>query len=530
MGTIKDVRRAVRARFAGLEPLERRALLAADLSGAWTGLDLLPAVFSGQTVPPVTLHVQNNSIDTASASGAVVDIYLSDDDTLDTQADTKVATAKLGKLNPMAFKDLVFKKIKLSPGMDAGDIFLFAKIDTTDKVAEDDETNNTAAGAAIVVTQPDYDLSGATATPKLNLSLVQGVISKGTVKLTLTNNGTIKIPSAAKININFFLRPAANANDDASGDIAIGSLVNQAAALAGGASKAYTGKLTLDAAIASGQYRIVTVIDTLDALAETDETNNTVIGSEVFTLSPAFADLGITGGSYTAPGTIPAGAKIVVSITVFNAGNVAATGTVGVALVAKASGYADVPLASVSSIPFTAKAGFSKTVKVPFTVPLLLIDGVLYDVEITITPVTTVGGDDAGNNVAVVGSGFTPSIPTINAPIIGDLVVFSGETAGSGDGVNGVSQKIGNFVDGNGRHGTYSYSNNNATPFETGILGLQWTDGQQPSYQAFYLYYGNEGGPSALKGKKLKVYNYTDHEAIGQISDGVNILGFVSVG
>jgi len=513
--------------FNGLERLETRTLLAADLTGAWIGLDALSPLFSGQAIPAITLRVQNNSVDTASAAGAVVDIYLSRDNTLDLETDTKVATAKLGALKPGAIKDLILnKKINLSPGLDAGDIFLLARIDSTDKVAEDDESNNTVATDGITITQPDYDLGGTMGVPKLNLSLVQGIANKGTVQLTLANGGTANIPSTAKVDIGFFLRPVANGDNDASGDIPIATLNNQSVAIAAGKTKPYTGKLILDASILSGEYRIVAVFDISDALAETNESNNTVIGTEVFTLAPAFADLGITGGAITAPALIPAGAKAVVSITVFNAGNVAATGTVGVALVAKAQGHPNVPLVNIPSIPFTAKAGFTKTVKAVFTVPLLLINGVLYNVEVTLTPVTAAGGDDPTNNVAIVGSGFTPSIPVVLIPAIGDKVTFSAETPGNGDGLNNRDVKNGNFIDGNGRTGTYTYIFDRNSVFAT--LRLSWSDGLTSSI-TYTLLYGNEGGPRSLNGKKLKVYANENSEAIGTIGLGFqSTLAFVS--
>ncbi len=521
--------RALPHRHVSLEPLESRTLLAADLTGSWTGLDLLPAVFSGTTMPAVTLRVQNDG-DVNALAGSSVDIFLSTDNVLDTLVDTKVATAKLGTLKPAAFKDLIFKKIKLSPGMDAGDVFLIARIDANNKNAEGDEANNDIASpAALPINQPDYDLSGTMAKPSMNLQLVQGVINKGTVKLTLTNSGTVKIPTS-KINVAFFLRPAANADNDASGDIAIGTLANQSASLLATKSKTLTGKLTLDAAVPAGDYKVVAVFDTGDTLAETDEANNTVIGTDIYTLSAAFADLGITAATVTAAANIPAGAKAVVSFTVFNNGNVAAIGATGVTLVAKAAGHPDVPLLTVDGIKFSVKAGFTKTVKVVFNVPLLLINGVLYDVEITITPTTAAGGDIVGNNVTTVGSAFTPSIPAVLASDIGDKVTFSGEHAGAGDSAtaSGPSHKLGNFIDGNGRQGTYDYRNNESSPFETGTLTLTWTDGQQPAFEIFSLLYGNEGGPHGLNGRTMRVLADINSEVVGQIAvNGLTILGFV---
>ena len=364
------------------------------------------------------------------------------------------------------------------------------------------------------------------ATPALGLQLIQGVANSGSVKLTLTNSGTAKLGPVA-IDIAFFLRP--DGNVDASGDLPIGALNNQPVALAANKSKTFTGKLALGTAVPAGAYRIVAVFDTHDSLAETSEANNVVVGTDVISLSAAFADLGITGGTVTAKPNIPAGAKALVSITVFNAGNVAATGTVGVSLVAKADGHPNVPLVTVSTIPFTAKAGLSRTVKITFNVPILLIDGVLYDVEATLTPVTSAGGDVLANNVALFGDAFTPDIPVVLVPDFGDRITFSAEVAASGDSANGASHKTGNFVDGNGRHGTYDYRNNENAEFETGTLILHWTDGLQPANRTYSLLYGNEGGPHALNGRTLKVFEDVNSEVVGQIASGfLNILGYVA--
>ena len=185
-----------KASRTGLEPLESRAMLAADLTGTWVGLNL-PAVPSGGAMPPVTLHVENTG-DAPAAAGSTVEVYLSADNVLDPLTDTKIAIAKLPAIKPDAFKDVIFKTIKLPPGLDAGQLFLIARIDANNKNTETSEANNAIPSAApITVTQPDYDLTGAMATPALGLQLIQGVANSGSVKLTLTNSGTAKLGPVA---------------------------------------------------------------------------------------------------------------------------------------------------------------------------------------------------------------------------------------------------------------------------------------------------------------------------------------------
>jgi hypothetical protein len=509
-----------------MEPLESRILLAADLTGSWVNLDALPAIVSGQALPPVTLHVQNDG-DTGSPAGAIAEIYMSSDNTLDVQADRKVGFVKLPALAAGASKDLILSKIKLPPGVEAGDVFLIARLDPTARIAEGNENNNDVVSAQpVTVQQPDYDLSGSLASPKLNLNLVQGVAAKGTVALTLANTGAVSIPSTAKINIAFFLRPV-DAVDN-SGDIAVGTLLNQSGAVAANSTRVVNGKLAISADTPSGQYNLVAIIDTTGALAETSEVNNQVVGAQVITLAQPFADLGITASTETAGDNIPAGAVALVTLTISNGGNVAATGTVGVTLVAKAQGQADVTLLTLTNIPFSAKAGFSKTIKASFRVPLVLIDGVLYDIEATITPVTSAGGDVLENNTVTVGNGFIPDIPEVSIPEIGDKLTFSNEVPANGDGVGGHSVKSGDFIDGNGRSGTYTY--NHDGNLEVATLVLHWTDGQQPANATYSLLYGNEGGPTTLKNKRLRVFAEVNSEAIGQIAVGfLDYRGYVSI-
>lgn len=519
----RNINRRSSRRSVLAEPLESRALLSADLSGTWVGLGALPTITSGAALPPVTLHVQNTG--DAPAAGATAEIYLSDDDTLDTLSDTRLATVKLPSLPAGASKDVILKNLLLSMGLEAGDRFLIAKLDSAMKVVESNENNNNVASdAALTIEQPDYDLTTTLATPKLNLNLVQGIDNKGTVKVTLTNPGSAKIPKV-KVGIEFFLRPVGNI--DESDDIAVGTLVNKSANIAPGLSKTYTGKLLIGAAVPAGEYHLVAVADSGEALAETDEDNNSVVGTETITLAAAFADLGFTTGTETAGPNVPAGSHALVTVNIFNAGNVAATGTVSGTAVAKSAGHPDVTLATVSNVPFSVKAGFTKTLKIPVSFPLLLINGVLYDIHVTITPVTTVGGDNTSNNTGVIGDGFTPSVPTILAPDFGDMIKFSNETAGSGDSASGASHKVGHFVDGNGRFGTYDYRNNEVSPFETGTLILTWNnDGQQPTFKSYSLNYGNQGGPHALKNKTLRIVATPNTNVYGQLFAANIALGY----
>jgi hypothetical protein len=506
------------------EPLEARALLSADLSGTWIGLGALPAISSGAALPPVTLHLLNTG--DAPAKGAVAEIYLSDDNTLDTLGDIKLATVKLPTLPAGITKDVLLKNLLLSPGLEAGDRFLIAKLDATTKVVESDENNNNVVSdAALTIEQPDYDLTTTLATPKLGLNLVQGVDNKGSVKVTITNPGTAKIPKV-KVDIAFFLRPVGN--NDSSGDIAVGTLVNKSANIAPGLSKTYTGKLLIGSAVPVGEYHLVAVADTGEALAESDEENNSVVGAETITLAAAFADLGFTTGTETAGPNVPAGSHALVTVNIFNNGNVAATGTVSGTAVAKSEGHPDVTLATVSNIPISVKAGFTKTFKIPVSFPLLLINGVLYDIHVTITPVTTVGGDNTSNNTGIIGDQFSATIPTILAPDLGDRIKFSNESAAPGDGTNGNSHKVGNFVDGNGRTGTYDYRNITQFGSETGELRLTWAnDGLQPTFKAYTLGYGNQGGPNALKNKTLRIVATPNTNVYGQLmAANFAVLGY----
>jgi Tol biopolymer transport system component len=212
---------------------------------------------------------------TATAAGPLrVTFYASADGTVDAGDTPLVTVSKNGTLK--ANKSLVFTgTFKYPLGIPDGAYQILAKVDPADTLAESDEADNTAAApGTITLAAPFVDLSGVF---KSIGKLKAG--KSATATLTLQNNGNVK--TSGKITLQAVLSA-----DDVLGngdDIQIAATVKSIAIVA---QKTQPATLTLKlTGVAAGTYHLFALIDTTNAVPESDELNNSVVAPSIVTVT-----------------------------------------------------------------------------------------------------------------------------------------------------------------------------------------------------------------------------------------------------
>ena len=190
-----------------------------------------------------------------------------------------------------------------SPGL----YYVCAMADSGNAVPEGDETNNSlCTGTQIQVSGPDLIVTAVTP----NVSTVnQGAMFS--VGNTAKNQGLL---SAGSFKVGF--RLSLNTTYGDGDDVAI-TATRSVASLAAGASSAGTTTLTVPATTPPGNYYVCAMADSLAAVSELDETNNTLCSAATVSVPPP--DLIMTTTSTTA-GTVAAGANFTLSNTAKNQG------------------------------------------------------------------------------------------------------------------------------------------------------------------------------------------------------------------
>jgi subtilase family serine protease len=220
-----------------------------------------------------TVKVFNRGAATAAGMVAVT-FYASADGTLDAGDMALVTVNK--KVNLKVGKNAAFTgKFNYPLGIADGPYFILAKADSADAITESDETNNVSSSAGTIgIAAPFVDLNGTSLVGK-------GVFKagkNGTTALTVNNGGNVT--ASATITFQLFLSP-----DNVAGngdDVLVGTLSKHIKLKAGGTTNiALKGNL---ASVLPGSYHLVSVIDSTNVLTESDETNNSVLGSLVTVL------------------------------------------------------------------------------------------------------------------------------------------------------------------------------------------------------------------------------------------------------
>jgi len=243
-----------------------------------------------------------------------------------------------------------------------GPYYVCAMADSAGTVAESNETNNSlCTGTPIQVSGPDLVMTAVTP----NASTVnQGAMLS--VTNTAQNQGLL--PAGA---FRIAYRLSLNTTYGDGDDVAI-TTTRSVTSLAAGAFSTATTSLAVPATTPPGNYYVCAMADSLAAVTELDETNNTLCSAVTVSVPPP--DLTMTVTSTTAT-TVAAGANFTLSNTAKNqGGSSAGSFTIAFHLSSNAT-YGDgddvviTQTRSVTSLGINATSAASTTLTVPLTTP-----------------------------------------------------------------------------------------------------------------------------------------------------------------
>ncbi|MAK78170.1 MAG: hypothetical protein CL992_02730, partial [Euryarchaeota archaeon] len=263
--------------------------------------ELVPSIPSG---PSTALAGQQVSIswridnDGDVSSGSFKwEMYLSTDSTI-TTSDTKLgSTQQTSSISGGSYRTGTYSPT-LPSTLQKGTYYFGIIVDTSDQVAESDETNNILLGNSVVVTVPDYDLE---ATSILIDATKRQVCEGGStsVTLTVTNLGQDLAPSHY-VEILLVLSTT-------SSGIAQGSslYLGQGQTTAQSYSTLHT--FSVPTTALPGSYHLVLIVDVYDQVGETDENNNLVFtssnaGLQILDCRPDLTAISISGPTAGSPG------------------------------------------------------------------------------------------------------------------------------------------------------------------------------------------------------------------------------------
>ncbi len=206
----------------------------------------------------------------------------------------------------------------------------------------------------------------ATLSGKIPSSVVSG--ASGIVKVKVTNIGTALATGPATVALLVSPTGTLSGANTVVTTVSTGTLK-----LKQNASKTVSIKFNYPSGLASGSYRLVGVANSTDAIAESNFTNNSSVSGAV-TIAPAFVSL--SGKIVKFPTSLARGKTGHVTVQIINAGNVASSGTLSVALVESptptaAGGVPLVTLGKGAKIkPSGGKLNFTINFKAPANVTL----------------------------------------------------------------------------------------------------------------------------------------------------------------
>ena len=243
-----------------------------------------------------------------SAGSSVQGIYLSTNTTLD--ANDQLLTSNAISALSSATGYYLYPQFTLPFTLASGTYYVLFVADHLNSVAETNETNNVRS-AVLTVLAPNVDL--VMQQPSVSPT---SVVAGGTASTSsyIYNQGNSQASSSS---VGYYLSTDASLS---SNDVLVGSTVG-ASLVSGGYSSRYA-TITVPSTLASGAYYVLFVADYLDAVLETNETNN-VTSTPISVVAPG-VDL-VIQQPYVSPSTVAAGGTISGSGSLYNQGNTTAS-------------------------------------------------------------------------------------------------------------------------------------------------------------------------------------------------------------
>ena len=173
----------------------------------------------------------------------------------------------------------------------------------------------------------------------------------------------------------------------------------KALSLKTGKGKSLSFKFTFPASVGNGNYTLIAVVDSNNAILEANEGNNVAAGATPVTLAQPFIDLRATVG--TPSGALTPGGAGNVIVNVINDGNVVLTRPVTIRLNASTDASSDAadPVITTFTKKLVIKPGATKATPIKFNFPAGLTAGT-YFITATIDPLGEIAETSKSNNTA----------------------------------------------------------------------------------------------------------------------------------
>jgi ELWxxDGT repeat protein len=235
-----------------------------------------PSVSAGQNI---NYTVDAKNIGTANATtGLNFKTFLSNDQTLDAN-DVQVGLSLLPTLNAGQTLSGVAGQISTSAAL-TGTFYVILKIDPENTVAEGNENNNTLVSASTVTIRPNVAALPDLTLENLrlgSLTFQQGQTLTGEVQI---NNGGLARANA--FNVVFFLsRDNIASIEDLQGVYSTESFLDATTATN------RIGSISIPSNFPIGQYYLILKVDPNNQIAESNEDNNTLIATNLITITAA---------------------------------------------------------------------------------------------------------------------------------------------------------------------------------------------------------------------------------------------------
>ena len=363
-----------------------------------------PAQNQGQDVFPFGLtETTRGVVDAAPHSVAVV---LSPDNVIGDQNDLPLWTLTVtGPESPFGIGSAVWapayylltQLIAAVPA--SGYYYPGVVLDSKNEVTESEETNNTAVGSRMFIGTPSYDLAAVAVASGATSTLSPG--DPWSVLVTVQNKSNIDV-SSIPISLLLSSDTAIDAND-----LRFCSTTSTTT-LAAGAQAVITVPCTVPRL--RGAYHLGAVLDPANVLAETDETNNSVLATGTVTIAAPSPDLTASGAA-TDLTDVPFAGNVTFSADAHNVGvDAAGPFNVGFYLSLTPTLAANTPLICQVALPSGLAAGATNHVSKSCTIPAM--DSGAWYVIATADDRDDVFETDETNNTSVAAATITVAQPT----------------------------------------------------------------------------------------------------------------------
>ena len=282
-------------------------------------------------------------------------------------------------------------------------------LDSKNEVTESEETNNTAVGSRMFIGTPSYDLAAAAVSSSATSTVAPG--DALTVSVTVQNKSNIDVSS---IPISLLL--SSDGVIDAK-DLRF-CTTTSTTTLSAGAQAVIPVSCTVPRL--RGAYYLGAVLDPANALAETDETNNSVIATDTLTIAAPSPDLTASGAT-TDITDVPFAGNVTFSADAHNVGvDPAGPFNVGFYLSLTPAFDATGPLVCQVAVPSGLAAGATTHVSESCAIPAL--DSGAWYVIAKADNRDDVFESDETNNTSAAPTSITVAQPTwdLGNPLLSD--------------------------------------------------------------------------------------------------------------